>query len=50
MKFAELKLHLYLFKAYTDSARKIQVKICDSEQLSTSSWGHKMLMQDFYLF
>lgn len=36
MKFAELKLLLYLFKAYTKSARKIQVKIRDSEPLSTS--------------
>lgn len=48
IKFAELKLHL--FKAYTKSARKIQVKICDSEQLSTSFSGHKMLMQNSYLF
>lgn len=34
MKFAELKLRLYLFKSCTKSARKIRVKTCDSEQLS----------------
>lgn len=35
MKFAELKLHLHLFKAYTKYEKNIQVKIPDSEKLST---------------
>jgi len=33
MKFDGLKLHLYFFKPYTKSARKIEVTICDSKQL-----------------